>query len=131
MRLLKPIFESLGKRAKQVGEPRSALAERYIGEGLKQDAHPEIVFRDGPFGRRAMLAGTRLEVWQVIETLRNSGNSLEEAAAYLGLPAPRVRGCVAYYAAFRDEVDAYAELVRTAGEEAETAWRHEQELIGA
>jgi uncharacterized protein (DUF433 family) len=131
MRIHRSVHERLERRAKQSGESKSSLAERYIDEGLRQDAHPEIVFRDGPYGRRAMPAGTRLEVWQVIDTLRNSGNSIDDAAAYLSLPAPRVRAALSYYAAFQDEVDEYAARVAAAAEEAEEAWRREQELIGA
>src|SRR3990172_1643606 len=131
LRMATPVLESLEQRAGQTGEPKSTVAERYIDEGLKQDAHPEIVFRDSPFGRRAMLAGTRLDIWQVIETLRNSGNSLEDAADYLALSLPKVRACLAYYAAYQDEVDRYASRIREANEQAEAAWRREQELIGA
>ena len=131
MRMPRLVHERLERHARQSNESKSSLAERYINEGLRQDAHPEIVFRDSPFGRRAMLAGTRLEVWQVIDTLRNSNNSIEDAAAYLSLPAVRVRAALSYYAAFQDEVDEYASRVATAAEDAEQAWRREQELIGA
>jgi uncharacterized protein (DUF433 family) len=131
MRIQRPLRERLERRAAQSNESKSSLAERYIDEGLRQDAHPEIVSREGPFGRRAMLAGTRLEVWQVIDTLRNSGNSIDDTATYLSLPAPRVRAALSYYAAFQDEIDEYAARVAAAAQEAEQAWRREQELIGA
>jgi uncharacterized protein (DUF433 family) len=131
MRMPRPLRERLERSASQSNESKSSLAERYIDEGLRQDAHPEIVFRHGPFGRRAMLAGTRLEVWQVIDTLRNSGNSIDDAAAYLSLRASRVRAALSYYAAFQEEVDEYAARVAAAAEEAEQAWRREEELIGA
>ena len=131
MRMRTPVHAELGRRARESGQPKAALAERYIAEGLKQDEHPEIVFRDGPFGRRAMLAATRLEVWQVIETLRNSDNSFEATAEYLDLPITRVRACLSYYAAYEEEVDGYAARVREANERAEVAWRREQELLGA
>ncbi len=36
------------------------------------EEHPGIAFRDGPVGRRAALAGGP-DVWEVIETLQNTG----------------------------------------------------------
>jgi uncharacterized protein (DUF433 family) len=130
MRIGRSIHQRLERRALRGNHSKSALAERFIDEGLRQDAHPEIVFRDGPFGRRPLLAGTRLEVGQVVETIRNSGNSVDDAAAYLDLPSSRVRAALSYYAAFQHEVDEQARRAVAAAEDAERAWRREQELIG-
>lgn len=69
------------------------------------DGHPEICFREDALGRRAMLAGTRLYVWQVIDTVHNCGGSIEEAASYLNLPVARVEAAVSYYAMHKEEVD--------------------------
>ena len=131
MRMERAVHADLAARAERTGESRAALAERYIEEGLRRDEHPEVVFRDSSLGRRAMLAGTRLEIWQVIETLRNSGNSIEEAAEYLGLPASKVRACLSYYAAYQGDVDGHARRQRRENERAEAAWRREQELLSA
>jgi uncharacterized protein (DUF433 family) len=90
---------------------------------VQMDDHPEIVFREGTLGRRAILAGTRLDVWQIVETVRSSGDSIETAAEYLGLPRSRVEAAVDYYAAHRDEVDRTAEREHVAAEHAEAAWR--------
>lgn len=57
---------------------------------------------------RPALVGTRLYVWQVLETLRASGGLVAEAADYLGLAERQVRAAADYYADFGDEVDAYA-----------------------
>ena len=130
-RLPRKLLDAIRSRAERRGVSQTALVERYLEEGVRMDEHPMIVFRDSPLGRRAMLAGSRLDVSQVIETTRNSGDSLEEAAEYLSLPVARVRACLSYYAAYQDEVDAYAAETAAASEEAERAWRREQELIGA
>jgi len=122
-------FADLERRAHERGEPRNALTERYIAEGARMDEHPEVVFRDGALGRRAMLAGTRLDVWQVVETVRNSGNSIADAAEYLALPPQRVEAAVNYYAMYREEVDALAERERALAERAEAVARAAQELL--
>ena len=40
----------------------SSIGERQIDEGLRMEAHPGIVFRNGPSGRRAGLAAGP-DVW--------------------------------------------------------------------
>ena len=37
----------LKQRAQETHAPQTALAERYIEEGLRHDEHPLIYFRDG------------------------------------------------------------------------------------
>lgn len=129
VRVATPTFDELERRACESGESRNALVERYIAEGVRTDEHPGISFRDGALGRRAALAGTRLDVWQVIETLRNSGNSVEETAEYLALAESKVRAAVHYYAAYREEVDDISAREAAAAERAEAAWRAEQEIL--
>jgi uncharacterized protein (DUF433 family) len=129
VRVATPVFEQLERRTAEVNESRNALAERYIAEGVKMDEHPDIYFRDGAMGRRAAIIGTRLDVWQVMETVRNSENSPEEAADYLGIPVAKVRAAVRYYAANRDEVDAFSGRTTAVSERAEAAWRAEQEIL--
>ncbi|MFN2592100.1 MAG: hypothetical protein ABR532_04610 [Candidatus Dormibacteria bacterium] len=99
------LAQSLRLRAEQRGEDPTAIARRYVEEGLRMDRHPGIVFRDGPGGRRAALDGHRLQVWQVIDTLKQSGGELEETAAYLRLSVAEVRAAAAYHAEHPDEVE--------------------------
>lgn len=93
------------------------------------DEHPLIQFREGAAGRRAAVAGTRLDVWQVIETLKNSENSVERTADYLSLPETWVRACIRYYTAYPDEVDAFADRERATAAREEELWRGEQALL--
>jgi hypothetical protein len=98
----------LGDGARRRGEARARTAERLIDEGLRMEDHPGIVFRDGPAGRRAALAGGP-DVWEVIETLKGTGLAGEQAIAataeWGGLPPTQVRRAVRYYGEFREEVD--------------------------
>jgi uncharacterized protein (DUF433 family) len=128
-RLAASLSARLLHRAEQAGESANSLGARYIDEGLRMDEHPLIRFRDGAAGRRAGLAGTRLDVWQVIETLRNSGNSVEETADYFSVPETWVRACVRYYGAYPDEVNAFAERARTTAAREEELWRGEQAVL--
>jgi uncharacterized protein (DUF433 family) len=95
----------LDARAHEIRETRTSLAERYVEEGLRMDEHPGIGFADGPAGRRAVLLGTGLDLWEVIGTVKANRGSPEAAARYLELPIGQVRAAIRYYAAFTDEID--------------------------
>ena len=123
------VLASLQERARERGESANSLAERYLDEGLRRDDHPLIGFREGAGGRRAALVGTRLDVAQVIDTLRESDNSVEATAEYLGIPERAVRAAVRYYSEFRDEVDEWRDRVRAIAEREEEAWRREQAIL--
>jgi uncharacterized protein (DUF433 family) len=97
----------LGERAAETSESRNALAERLLDEGLHLDRHPLIRFRTGASGvRRPALVGTRLDVWQVVDTVHGEGGDVAAAARYLGITEALVRAAVDYYADFSAEVDA-------------------------
>ena len=123
------LLAALEERARERGESATAVAERFLREGLRREDHPLITFREGAAGRRAALIGTRLDVAQVIETLHESDNSVEAAAEYLEIPEASVRAAVRYYAEFQDEVDAWRELVQAIADREEEAWRREQAIL--
>ena len=52
-----PLHRRLKKSAQRRGLALSTLAERLIDEGLRMEAHPLVMFRDGPSGRRPILVG--------------------------------------------------------------------------
>jgi uncharacterized protein (DUF433 family) len=108
--------EHLRRRARETGAQQTALAERYLNEGLRMDEHPLIRFRDGAAGRRPALLGSRLDVADVIETIRQNDNSVQEAADYLAVPVEHVEACLRYYAEYQSEVDAWIERARAAAD---------------
>ena len=107
-RLSAATLERLDRRARERGQSANALAARLIEEGLRTEEHPLIYFRDGAAGRRPAVLGTRLDVWQVVETLRAHEGSVEQTAEYLEQPEVKIRAAIDYYGAHQDEVDAFA-----------------------
>lgn len=110
LRLAPGMRQRLSERARRAHVPERTLAQRYVEEGLRHDAHPLIQFLDGPSGRRASLVGRGLNVWEVIATVRDNEGSITEAAEYLQIPAGLVEAAVAYYGEYRDEIDAEIDL---------------------
>ena len=121
--------DRLERYAKEVGETQTALVERYVEEGLRMDVHPLIHFRDGFGGRRPALLATRLDVWQVVETIRQNDRSVEAAAEYLEILVEHVRACLRYYADFQDEIDEWTARARAIEAREEANWRRQQELL--
>ena len=128
-RFSRPTLAHLRDRAARTGVNQTTLAERYVEEGLRMDEHPLIYFRNAAAGRRPALLGTRLDVWQVIETIRQNDNSADEAADYLGLPRSHVEACINYYIAYEHEIDEWIAREHEASERAELSWRRRQEMF--
>ncbi len=110
LRLAPGMRQRLAERARRVQLPGRTLAQRYVEEGLRHDAHPLIQFLDGPSGRRASLIGRGLDVWEIIATVRDNDGSCDRAAEYLGVRAGLVEAAVAYYGEYPDEIDFEIEL---------------------
>ena len=126
----KRVLDLLESRARRYGTTGNRLAEQLLDEALHTEAHPLIHFRAGRDGRRRpALLGTRLYVWQVVNTVRASNGSVSEAAEYLDLRPAQVQACVSYYAEFQDEVDALAEQEQEFARQEQERWEREQEVL--
>ena len=131
-RLSEEAIEALARRSAETDIARSRLAERYIEEGLRMDAHPGIVFRDGAAGRRASLAGG-LDVWEMIMVVRDQPGepdaAIESTAEHLGISKIVVRTAVRYYGAFPAEIEDWLQRNEQAAAEAEAEWRRATEAL--
>ena len=93
-------------------------------------AHPGIVFRDGPAGRRPGLRNGA-DVWEVMGGFpkgKISEAGIPHVMKVMDLTEWQARDALRYYFEFRDEIDAW---IRRNNEEAEKAyaeWLREQEL---
>ncbi len=97
----------LEQRARELGLTQTALVERYVDEGLRQEDHWGIIFVDEPAGRRPRVGGTGLDVWEVVRTVQDNHSSTAEAAAYLHIPEGLVLTAMRYYADYSYEIDAW------------------------
>lgn len=130
LRVDRSLLDELDRLARQTGQTRTAVAERVLDEGVRMQKHPLIWFREGAAGRRPAIVGTRLDVWQVIETIRQNDNSVAAAAEYHEIPRSHVDACVAYYADYQAEVDEWTAQEHEFADRAEAAWRRGQQLFG-
>ncbi len=119
----------LKDHAAEAGGGQTALAERYIEEGIRRDEHPLIYFREAAAGRRPALLGSRLDVGDVITTIRQNEGSVAEAAEYLEVPVEQLEAAVRYYGEYRDEIDELIERAALAAERERERWRRSQEAL--
>lgn len=100
--------DRLVQAAEQQDTTVSALIERYAREGLAVDDHPGIVFRPGPSGRRAALAGGP-DVWEVVAALRDATGTeqqrVETVARQLGLHSRQVATALSCATDHPDEIE--------------------------
>lgn len=100
----------------------TALVEQFVREGLAVAEHPGIMFKPGPSGRRAALAGGP-DVWEIASALRQTSGTESERIAALadefGIAERQVVIALNYAAAYRAEIDAQVRANDRALEEAE------------
>ena len=112
----------LAQRAQREGISETSLVIRLLEEGLTTSGHPGIVYRDGPAGRRAAVAGGP-DIWEVVVALRHTGQrgdvQTSSAADQLGIPERLVRIAISFAASHPDEVEQMIGRNRDAEQEAE------------
>jgi hypothetical protein len=118
------VVDRLNAHSARVGQSKARIAERLIAEGLRTDEFPGIMFRSGPAGRRAGIAGGP-DVWEIVRDLKAAAREgcsdpIEAVSRTSGLDRARVQLAAAYYAAYPDEVD---ERIRMDEQEAERLLR--------
>jgi hypothetical protein len=120
----------LEQRAKLTRVPKTALADRYVEEGLAMDSYPGIVFRDGPSGRRpAVICGP--DVWEVIQVFLAEDRSTTATSENLNLRPGLVEAALAYYADNREAVDEWIQANRILMEEAAAAFDRQKAIKDA
>jgi hypothetical protein len=108
LRLPEDLLERLTVAAGEQDTTLTALVERYTREGLATDAHPGIVFKSGPSGRRAALAGGA-DVWEIVAALRSTSGPEQHRVAMvadqLGIHPRQVTIALGYAAEHPDEIE--------------------------
>jgi uncharacterized protein (DUF433 family) len=132
MRLALTTLDRLDRQARSRGESKTRVGERLLDEGLRMAEHPGIVFRDGPVGRRAALAGGP-DVWEVIGALRSSEEKGEAAIAALidlgVVTRAQIEAAVRYYGDYQDEIDGRIRQNLETADREYAAWKRAQDAL--
>ncbi len=106
LRIPGEVVKAIEQLAEASRQDFSATAVELLAEAVKMRRCPGIMFADSPSGRHARVAGTGLDVWEIIAMY----NSLERdparlREAYHWLSDAQLRAALGYYAAYPEEVD--------------------------
>ncbi|MGI8552598.1 MAG: DUF433 domain-containing protein [Dehalococcoidia bacterium] len=78
-----------------------------LAEEEKMRRAPGIIFADGPSGRRARIADTGLDVFEIIKEYLARGRKWERlTAGFHWLTEEQLQAALAYYERFPEEIDA-------------------------
>ncbi len=86
---------------RSIGQVLSALVE----EGVRMRRCPGITFTDGPTGRRATIAGSGVDVWEVIRTAKTCTNRRQIKRAFPRLSPSQIEAALTYYDCYPDAID--------------------------
>ena len=110
----------------------TSLVERLLREGLTVAEHPGIVFKPGPSGRRASLAGGP-DVWEIASALRHvSGTEAERVrklSEEFGLHERQIAIALNYAASNPEEIEARVRANDEGMERAEEVARQRKRLL--
>jgi uncharacterized protein (DUF433 family) len=111
IRISDELDQEITRESATRGKSWSAMTTELIEEGIRMRRIPGTAFADGPTGRRAIVAGTGLDIWEVIATWKAAdGSDTVLRQSYPWLTEPQLRAALAYYELYPEEIDARLEL---------------------
>ena len=106
IRIPDEVAKTIQEEAESSGRDFSAVANELLSEAVKLKRCPGIVFADGPSGRRARIAGTGLDVWEVISTYKSlDRDDARLREAYHWLAEPQLRSALSYFRLYAEDID--------------------------
>lgn len=99
--------------------------------------HPGILFRDGPAGRRAVVAGGP-DVWEVIQAVRDERAArpdlaefelIEAVNEHTGVPRRHVTMAINYWSAYPAEINEWIDAAEHSAGLQVAAWQRQQDLL--
>jgi uncharacterized protein (DUF433 family) len=106
LRLPLETMKEIEQMAKEAGQDFSNITKDLLQDAIKLRRCPGILFAQGTSGRRARVAGTGIEVWEIIATYRSLKQDLKRLQkAYHWLSREQLRAALGYYAAYPQEMD--------------------------
>ncbi|MDQ3458684.1 MAG: DUF433 domain-containing protein [Deinococcota bacterium] len=113
VRVPEVLEREIQREADQRGKSWSATTMELLTESLRMRRVPGIAFVDGTSGRRAVIAGTGLDVWEIIAAWKAGNESFRGLKDnYPWLTEEQLRVALGYYELFPQEIEARLERER-------------------
>ena len=106
LRLPPETMKEIEQMAKETGQDFSNVTKDLLQEAIKMRRCPGILFAEGANGREARVAGTGIEVWEVIATYKSvKGDFKRLHKAYHWLSAEQLKAALGYHRIYPQEID--------------------------
>jgi uncharacterized protein (DUF433 family) len=106
LRIPDEVRSAIERAASESARDFSSIANEMLTEAVKMRRIPGIYFANEAAGRRAKVAGTGIDVWQIIQEYQVLGRSMDRLrVAFHWLSDYQLRVALAYYDAYPQEID--------------------------
>ena len=106
LRLPEETLREIEELSAETGQDFSTITKDLLTEAIKMRRCPGIIFGEGVSGRRAKVAGTGIEVWEIIAAYKSVGKDLKKLKkACHWLSQEQVKAVLSYYSAYPEEID--------------------------
>ena len=106
LRLPPETTKEIEQMAKETGQDFSNVTKDLLQEAIKMRRCPGILFAEGTSGRRARVAGTGIEVWEVNAAYKGMKEDFKRLQkAYHWLSGEQLKAALGYYRIYPQEID--------------------------
>lgn len=106
LRIPRPLLQEIAQIERLERKDFSTTANELLEEAVKMRRCPGIIFSEGTQGRRARIAGTGLEVWEVVSTYLQLGRNMQKLKrAYHWLSDLQLQAALGYGDLYREEIE--------------------------
>ena len=106
LRLPPETTKEIEQMAKETGQDFSNVTKDLLQEAIKMRRCPGILFAEGTSGRRARVAGTGIEVWEVNAAYKGMKEDFKRLQkAYHWLSVEQLKTALGYYTIYPQEID--------------------------
>ena len=106
LRLPPETMKEIEQMAKETGQDFSNVTKDLLQEAIKLRRCPGILFAEGTSGRRARVAGTEIEVWEVVATYKGVKEDFKKLQkTYHWLSGEQLKTALGYYRIYPQEID--------------------------
>jgi len=106
LRLPRETALEIEKISQDTGRDFSAVTKDLLAEAIKTRRCPGIVFTEGVSGRRAKIAGTGIDVWEIVATYQSVDQNFKRLeTAYHWLTQQQLKSAIGYYFIYKKEID--------------------------
>lgn len=106
LRIQQKILKEVENIAKVSRKNFGSTVNELLEEAIKAHRCPGIVFTEGIKGKRARIAGTGIEVWEVIMTYKGVMKDFKRLKeAYHWITEQQLKSALGYYELYPEEID--------------------------